>query len=89
MHRELKLQHALLQQIAQKVGVDEQASTEMRKLVAEAPEGASVAALLRTPPLTRDYGGSPQLTVATATTATNADSTPGASAANAEEKATV
>ena len=65
MHRELKLQHALLQQIAHQVGVSEQATEEMRRLVEEAPEGAPVAALLRTPPLTRDSGG-PQLTIATA-----------------------
>lgn len=57
MHRELKLQHALLQQIAQKIGVSEQATEAMRKLVDEAPEGAPVAALLRTPPLTGDGGG--------------------------------
>ena len=65
MHRDLKLQHALLQQIAHKLGVDEQATEEMRKLVEEAPEGAPIAALLRTPPLTKDSDG-PQLTVATA-----------------------
>ena len=51
MHRELKLQHALLQQIAQKVGVSSEATTDMRKLVEEAPEGAPVAALLPTPPI--------------------------------------
>ena len=65
MHRELKLQHALLQQIAQKVGVSEQATEEMRKLVNDAPEGASVAALIRTPPMTGD-GDGPQLSIATA-----------------------
>ncbi len=67
MHRELKLQHALLQQIAHKIGVSEQATVEMRKLVEEAPEGAPVAALLRTPPMTKNSGG-PQLTTATAET---------------------
>jgi hypothetical protein len=65
MHRELKLQHALLQQVAQKVGVTEEATAEMRKLVEEAPEGAPVAALLRTPPLTRDKT-SAELTINTA-----------------------
>jgi len=54
MHRELKLQHALLQQVARKVGVNEQATAEMRKLVEEAPEGAPVSALMETPPLTKD-----------------------------------
>lgn len=53
MHRDLKLQHALLQQIAQKVGVTEEATAEMRELVEAAPEGAPIAALLRTPPLTK------------------------------------
>ncbi len=46
MHRELKLQHALLQQVAQKVGVTEEATAQMRRIVEEAPEGAPVAALL-------------------------------------------
>lgn len=67
MHRELKLQHALLQQIAQNVGVSEQATEEMRKLVNDAPEGASVAALIRTAPMTGD-GDGPQLSIATAET---------------------
>jgi hypothetical protein len=52
MHRDLKLQHALLQQVARKVGVSEEATADMRRLVDEAPEGAPIAALLRTPPLT-------------------------------------
>ena len=64
MHRELKLQHALLQQIAHRIGVSEEATEEVRKLVEEAPEGAPVAALLRTPPITKENGG-PQLVVAT------------------------
>ena len=51
MHRDLKLQHALLQQVAAKVGVTEEATKEMRKVVEEAPEGAPVAVLLRTKPL--------------------------------------
>ena len=62
MHRELKLQHALLQQVAQKVGVTEEATAEMRRLVEKAPEGAPVAALLRTPPLSEE-GASAEFTV--------------------------
>ncbi|KAK4944248.1 hypothetical protein LTR10_016361 [Elasticomyces elasticus] len=46
MHRDLKLQHALLQQIAQKVGVSEEATAEMRQLIEDTPEGAPIAALL-------------------------------------------
>lgn len=65
MHRDLKLQHALLQQIAQKVGIDEEATAEMRELVEAAPEGAPIAALLRTPPLTKSEGDN-QLTNAAA-----------------------
>lgn len=48
MHRDMKLQHALLQQIAQKIGVSQEATAEMRQLVEDAPEGTPVAALLRT-----------------------------------------
>lgn len=65
MHRDLKLQHALLQQIAQKVGITEEATAEMRELVEAAPEGAPIAALLRTPPLTKSEGNK-QLTNAVA-----------------------
>jgi len=54
MHRDLKLQHALLQQVAQKVGVTEESTAEMRQFIEEAPEGAPIAALLRTPPLSND-----------------------------------
>ena len=54
MHRDLKLQHALLQQVAAKAGVSEQASKDMRKLVEEAPDGAPIAALMCTPPLSRE-----------------------------------
>ena len=67
MHRELKLQHALLQQVAQKVGVSEEATAEMRQLVEEAPEGAPVAARLRRRPLSKDIH-SVELTNDTATT---------------------
>jgi hypothetical protein len=73
MHRELKLQHALRQQIAHKIGVSEQATSEMRQLIEEAPEGAPVAALLPTPPLTKDSGG-PQITLATAEAETRSSS---------------
>jgi hypothetical protein len=52
MHRDLKLQHALLQQVALTVGVTEEATADMRRLVDQTPEGAPIAALLRTPPLT-------------------------------------
>jgi hypothetical protein len=65
MHRELKLQHALLQQVAQKVGVTEEATADMRRLVEEAPEGAPIATLLRTPPLSMD-GTNAELTRGTA-----------------------
>lgn len=57
MHRNLRLQYALLQQVAQKVGVTEEATAELRQLVEEAPEGAPVAALMRTPPLSKNETG--------------------------------
>ena len=50
----MKLQHGLLQQVAQKVGVTEEATAEMRRLVEEAPEGAPIAAMLPTQPLVED-----------------------------------
>lgn len=59
MHRQLKLQHALLQQIAQKIGVSHDALSEMRSLAEEVPEGVPVAALMTPPPLqptTSSYG---------------------------------
>ena len=54
MHRELKLQHVLLQQVAQKVGVTEEATAETRRLVEAAPEGAPIAALISTKLLSED-----------------------------------
>ncbi|OCT53161.1 hypothetical protein CLCR_09474 [Cladophialophora carrionii] len=57
MHRELKLQHALLQQVARRVGVAAEATAGVRRLVNEAPEGAPVAALIRTPPLAEKSTG--------------------------------
>ncbi|EXJ63788.1 hypothetical protein A1O7_00123 [Cladophialophora yegresii CBS 114405] len=54
MHRELKLQHALLQQVAHRVGVADGATAGVRRLVDEAPEGVPVAALIRTVPLSKN-----------------------------------
>lgn len=87
MHRELKLQHALIQQIAQKVGVDGRATEDMRRLVEEVGEGAPVASLLRMPPLTKENGGgsAPQLTVATAA---DAEQTPGDGGSRARQENT-
>ena len=73
MHRDLKLQHALLQQIASKIGVTEEATEEMRKLVDEAPEGAPIAALLRTPPISKE-NPDPSLTLGVAKAADDDDS---------------
>ena len=74
MHRDLKLQHALLQQVAQKVGVTEEATADMRRIVEEAPEGAPIAALLRTPPLSTSGSGG-ELTNQTATVKAPSSST--------------
>ncbi len=85
MHRDLKLQHALLQQVAAKVGVKEQATEQMRKLVEEAPEGAPIAALMRTPPLSQEKPD-PLLTLSVATVDDNEES--GSSFGSKTEKGT-